>query len=102
MTRRASENPPWTRDALADALAGQADHLDLAAAEACLDSLCALAGIAAGAAAAAVAGGREAVRAARLERAKHHIERHLAEPDLSPAAVARGRGLGAAAPAIVR
>ena len=78
---------------LADALARQADHLDLAAAEACLDSLCALVGIAAGAAAAAVAGGREAVRAARLERAKRHIERHLAEPDLSPAAVARAAGV---------
>src|SRR3954453_8911688 len=82
---------PFTK--LADALAGQADHLDRAAAEACLDSLCALVGIAAGAAAAAVTGGREAVRAARLERAKRHIERHLAEPGLGPAAVARAVGV---------
>jgi len=78
---------------LADALARQADHLDLAAAEACLDSLCALVGIAAGAAAATVTGGREAVRPARLERAKRHIERHLAEPGLSPAGVARAVGV---------
>jgi AraC-like DNA-binding protein len=59
-----------------------------------LDNLCRLVAITAGAAAPrAVEGGREAVRAARLERARRHVERHLAEPGLTVAGVAAAAGV---------
>ena len=49
------------------------------------DTLARLIGIACGAAAAEQP---DAVRAGRLAEAKRHIDRHLADPDLSPAGVA--------------
>jgi AraC-like DNA-binding protein len=77
-----------------DALARQLDALPGPAAEPMLDNLCRLVAITAGAAAPrAVEGGREAVRAARLERARRHVERHLAEPGLTVAGVAAAVGV---------
>jgi len=54
------------------------------------DTLCRLIGIACGAAADAQP---DAVRAGRLVEAKRHIDRHLADPDLSPAGVAAYLGI---------
>ena len=79
--------------AAARALAEQAGRLEPAAAEAAVDSFCRLLAVAAGVAPGAVEGGREALRAAALERARRHVDRHLAEPDLSPAGVARAVGV---------
>jgi AraC-like DNA-binding protein len=54
------------------------------------DTLCRLAGIACNAAAGAQP---VAVREARLAQARHYIERHLADPYLSPARVAAALGV---------
>jgi AraC-like DNA-binding protein len=54
------------------------------------DTLARLIGIACGAAA---ADQPDAVQAGRLVEAKRHIDRHLADPDLSPASVAAGLGI---------
>jgi AraC-like DNA-binding protein len=77
-----------------DAVTRQLDALPGPAAEQMLDNLCRLVAIAAGAAAPqAVEGGREAVRAARLERARRHVDRQLAEPGLTAASVAAAAGV---------
>jgi AraC-like DNA-binding protein len=75
--------------AAAQGLAEQADRLEPAAADAVMDNFCRLLAIAAG----AIEGGREALRAAALGRAKRYVDRHLADPDLTPAGVARAVGL---------
>jgi AraC-like DNA-binding protein len=77
----------------ADVLAEQADHLGPDSADAALNNLCVLIGIAGGVLPGALEGGREAVRAARLARAKQHIDRHLHDPDLDAAGVARAAGV---------
>ena len=41
----------------------------------------------------ALEGGREALRAAALERARRYVDRHLADPGLEPAGVARAVGV---------
>src|SRR3954471_9087929 len=76
-----------------DALAGQAAHLEPAAADAAIDSFCRLLAVAAGVAPGAVEGGREALRAAALERARQYVDAHLADPDLSAVGVARAVGV---------
>ena len=87
----------------AQALAEQADRLEPRAAEAAVDSFCRLLAVAAGVAPGAVEGGREALRAAALERARRHVDRHLAEPDLHARAGGQGgRALAAPAPPRVR
>ncbi len=55
------------------------------------DTLARLIGIACGAAAAEQP---DAVRAGRLAQAKRHIDRHLADPDLTPTSVAAALGIG--------
>ena len=79
--------------AAAGALAGQADRLEPAAADAAVDGFCRLLAIAAGVAAGAVEGGREALRAAALERARRHVDRHLTDPGLGSASAARAVGV---------
>ena len=78
------------------ALAAQLGTLDPAGgeAEAVLDNLCRLLAIACGGAApGAIEGGAGAVRAARLEEARRHVERHLADPGLTPASAATALGI---------
>ena len=77
----------------AQALASQADRLEPRAAEAALDSFCRLLAIAAGVAAPSIEGGREALHAACLARARRHVDRHLAEANLTPERVAKAVGL---------
>jgi AraC-like DNA-binding protein len=80
--------------ATAEALAREAERLEPAAVDAVLDNFCRLLAIAGGLARAdAVAGGREALRAAALARVERYIEGHLAEPDLTPERVAGAVGL---------
>ena len=71
------------------ALAEQAAHLEPAAADAAIDAFCRLLAVAAGTAPGALEGGREALRAAALERARRYVDAHLADPDLSAVGVAR-------------
>lgn len=76
------------------ALPAQLGALDPAAAEAVLDNLCRLLAIACGGAApGAVEGGAGAVRAARLEAARRHVERHLPDPGLTPVSAAAALGV---------
>ena len=79
--------------AAAGALAGQADRLEPAAADAAVDGFCRLLAIAASVAAGTVEGGREALRAAALERARRHVDRHLTDPGLGSASAARAVGV---------
>jgi AraC-like DNA-binding protein len=74
-----------------DALTLNWDSLSEAAMEPVADTLARLIGIACGAAAAEQP---DAVRAGRLVEAKRHIDRHLADPALSPASVAGALGIG--------
>ena len=69
-------------------LTRQADRLEPAA-EAVVDYSCRLLAIAAGVAAPALEGGR----AAALERVSRYVDRHLAEPDLTPERAAKEAGL---------
>lgn len=73
-----------------DALTLNWDSLSEAAMEPVADTLARLIGIACGAAAAEQS---DAVSAGRLAEARRHIERHLADPDLSPASVAAALGI---------
>jgi AraC-like DNA-binding protein len=77
----------------ANTLASEVDRIEPDLAEAVIDNFCRLLALAAGASARDMEGGREAVRAARLERAKRYVERHLADPGLSPASAARDLGV---------
>jgi AraC-like DNA-binding protein len=79
--------------AAAEALAGQADRLEPAAADAAVDGFCRLLAVAAGVTAGAIEGGREALGAACLERARRHVDRHLTDCGLGPAATARAVGV---------
>ena len=79
--------------AAARALAEQADRLEPAAADGALDAFCRLLAVAAGTAPGALEGGREALRAAALERARRYVDAHLADPDLSAVGVARAVGV---------
>jgi len=76
-------------DALAagylEILTRQWDSISTDAMESAADTLCRLIGLACGAAAMEHPG---AVQTGRLVEAKRHIDRHLADPDLSPAGVA--------------
>ena len=74
-----------------DALTRHWDDIPEAAMNTVADTLARLIGIACGAAAAEQP---DAVRAGRLVEAKRHIDRHLADPDLSPASVAAALGIG--------
>ena len=77
-----------------DALSGRLDALPEFSAGQVVDHLARLVALACtGATPPAVNGGREAVRAARLARARRYIERHLGEPGLTPALVAREVGV---------
>ena len=78
---------------VAQLLAGQAERLEPAAADAALDAFCRLLAVAAGAGPGAVEGGREALRAAALERVRQYVDRHLADFDLPPERVAKAVGL---------
>jgi len=73
-----------------DALARNWDSIPGATMGPVADTLCRLIGIACGTAADAQP---DAVRAGRLTQAKRHIDRHLADPDLSPASVAAALGI---------
>lgn len=79
--------------AAAETLALQADRLQPAAADAVLDGFCRLLAIAAGVAAPAIEGGREALRAACLARVRGHVDQRLADPELDPGRVARAVGV---------
>jgi AraC-like DNA-binding protein len=73
-----------------DSLNRQMALLDGPVGEAIVDNLCRLVAIACGAEAPAHDG---AVQAARLERAKQHIEQHLADPALTPVTAAAALGI---------
>lgn len=62
-------------------------------ADAVLHNLCGLVALACGASEEGRWSGRDSLRAARLERAKGHIDRHLAEPGLTPASTAAALGI---------
>ena len=61
-----------------DGLARAAEKVDGTTAAALADHLCDLVAIGAGTVAASLGGGREALRAALLERARRHVDAHLA------------------------
>jgi AraC-like DNA-binding protein len=73
-----------------DSLGQRLDTLSHAEAGQAADILCRLLGIACGA---ALPEQRDAVRAARLEQIKRHVDLHLTETDLSPAMVAQALGI---------
>jgi AraC-like DNA-binding protein len=73
-----------------DALTRNWDSLSESSMGLAADTLARLIGIACGAVAAAQP---DAVRAGRLAEARRHIERHLADPSLSPAGVAAALGI---------
>ena len=75
-----------------DGLARAAEKVDGTTATALADHLCDLVAIGAGTVAASLGGGREALRAALLERARRHVDAHLARPDLSAETVAAAIG----------
>jgi AraC-like DNA-binding protein len=80
--------------ATTETLAREVDRLEPPVVEAVLDNFCHLLAIASGLVSAGeLEGGREALRAAALERVKRYVERHLAEPDLTPERVASAVGL---------
>ena len=61
--------------------------------DAVLQNFCRLVALACGASEEGRWSGSDAVRMARLEAAKRHIEQHLAEPDLTPAHIAAALGI---------
>ena len=63
-----------------DGLARAAEKVDGTTAAALADHLCDLIAIGAGTVAASLGGGREALRAALLKRARRHVDAHLARP----------------------
>jgi AraC-like DNA-binding protein len=73
-----------------DSLTRNAETLPEATIEPAVDTLARLIGIACGA---EKAEAFDAVRAGRLQQAKRHIGRHLADPDLSPITVASSLGV---------
>ncbi len=73
-----------------DALGREAAHMAPDTIDRVADNLCRLIGIASGTASDEQ---RDAVREARLAQAKQYIERHLADPSLSPASVAAALGV---------
>jgi AraC-like DNA-binding protein len=76
-----------------EAAAAQVPLLAPELADAVLQTLSGLVALACGASEEGRFGGREALRAARLEAAKRHIERRLAEPDLTPGSAAAALGI---------
>jgi AraC-like DNA-binding protein len=80
--------------AYAATLAAEAERIEAEGlGEAVVDNFCRLLAIAAGTAVDATEGGREAMLAARLERAKRYVERHLADPALTPTSAAKALGI---------
>jgi transcriptional regulator GlxA family with amidase domain len=61
--------------------------------DAVLHNLCGLVALACGASEERRSRGRDSLRAARLEAAKHHIDQHLAEPGLTPGSTAAALGI---------
>jgi AraC-like DNA-binding protein len=61
--------------------------------DAVLQNLCGLVALACGASEEGRSSGRDSLRAARLEGAKHYIDEHLAEPHLTPASTAAALGI---------
>ena len=80
------------RDAL-DSAAVQVPKLPAELGDAVLHNLAGLVALACGASVDGRETGRGALRAAHLDAARRHVERHLAEPDLAPAGVAAALGI---------
>src|SRR4051794_16257677 len=77
-----------------DALTAQLPGLGDASAAGAIEHLCGLVALACTEAhPEAIEGGREALRAAALERVRQYVDRHLADFDLSPERVAKAVGL---------
>lgn len=74
-------------------LAAQLPRLEAPLAEAVLANLTGLVALALGATEQGRAAGRDALRQARLDKAKRHVARHLADPALSPASTAAALGM---------
>ena len=80
-------------EAAFDAVNTQAPLLPPALGDAVLQNLSRLVALACGASEEGRWSGSDALRVARLEAAKRHIEQHLAEPDLTPAHIAAALGI---------
>lgn len=76
-----------------DALAAQGARIDPRLVEPVSENLIRLVAMTVGIAPELRDAGREAVRAADLQRALHHVERHFADPDLSPVRAADALGM---------
>ncbi len=76
-----------------EAAAAQVPKLPGELGDAVLHNLAGLLALACGASADGRETGRQALRAAHLDAARRHVERHLAEPELAPAAVAAALGI---------
>jgi AraC-like DNA-binding protein len=74
--------------AASDAASAQVPLLSPDVGDAVLENLCGLVALACGAWEEGRWSGRESLRTARLEAAKRHIDRHLADPGLTPASTA--------------
>lgn len=79
-------------DAL-DSAAAQVPKLPAELGDAVLHNLAGLVALACGASADGRETGRQATRAAQLDAARRHVERHLAEPELAPASAAAALGI---------
>ncbi|MGO8919813.1 MAG: helix-turn-helix domain-containing protein [Stellaceae bacterium] len=75
------------------ALAGQLGRIDRGAEDAIAQNVVRLVALAVGMAPGMHDAGREAVRSAKLLRVLQHIDRHLAEPNLTPSRVATATGI---------
>jgi AraC-like DNA-binding protein len=76
-----------------DTATTQLPHLSPELGDAVLQNLCGLVALACGASDEGRWSGQDALRAARLEGAKRHIDQHLAEPGLTPASAAAALGI---------
>jgi AraC-like DNA-binding protein len=76
-----------------EAAATQLPHLSPDLGDAVLQNLCGLVALACGASDEGRWSGQDSLRAARLEGAKRYIDRHLAEPGLTPASTAAALGI---------
>jgi len=76
-----------------DAAIAQVPLLSPELGEAVLQNLCGLVALACGASEEGRSSGQDGLRAARLEAAKHHIDRHLSDPDLTPGHTAAALGI---------